>query len=185
MGSSSIVKTNKQYKEVPNWLQGQNSNVVNSIVNNASNWAKPVQGSLQSNVLNSALGNNLNSVNKKEQQLFNQQLDSANNSIMRQFAGAGRGNSFSNLKAINDNTSNLTNRFLSSNYDRNRNEMLNAQQQYFSNLALAQNQALGAIGQNTTHVGQQIEPGNSAFQNTLSGIGAVASLLSALNPLKG
>lgn len=179
MGSKSKINTQKQYTELPSWLQGTNQDIVNNITANANNWANPTQGSLQDKIYNTALGNNPTSVNPYEQQLFDQQLNSSNNAIMRQFAGAGRGNSFSNLDAITKNTNSMTNQFMNDNINRNRAAALNAQQMYFNGLGSSLNQAMGAIGQNATQVNQSIKPGNSWFENAMNVAGLAVPILAA------
>lgn len=183
MGSKSQVTTQKQYSEVPDWLKEKNETLTNQILNNSNQWANPDKGSIQESIINSALGQNLNQVNEKEQELFNKQLAMSNNNLQRQYAAAGRGGSYSNMEALNDQTTNATNQFLSDNYNRNRQQMLNAQQQYLSGVLNANNQSLGAIRQNSAQVHQDIQPGNSWFENAMNVAGVVAPIIAA--PLTG
>lgn len=108
------------------------------------------------NIMQTALGQNLNQVNPYEQQLLNQNIDNTNNAIQRQFADKGRDFSWKNLQAITGNTDNLTQSFMANNFNRNRQAMQNAQGMYF-------------------------QQGNQSIQNQLAANGLLAKLIAGLS----
>lgn len=173
----------KSFRRVSKALTQGNNQLVNNILNTANDWVNHKEGTLGGKLYNTAMGNDLNMINEKEQELFNKQLDMANNSIQRQFAAAGRGGSFKNMQAVNDQTSNMSNQFLSDNFNRNRQAMYNAQNNYMTGQLNYNNQALAAIDQNSEHVNQK--PGNTAFQNVMGLLGSIGSLVSSLGGKEG
>lgn len=108
------------------------------------------------NIMNTALGQNLNQVNPYEQQQLNQNIDNTNNAIQRQFADKGRDYSFKDLQAITGNTDALTQGFMANNFNRNRQDMQNAQNMFF-------------------------QQGNQSIQNQLSSNELLARLIQGLS----
>lgn len=138
------------------------------------------------NIMQTALGQNLNQVNPYEQKQLNQNIDNSNNAIMRQFDAAGRGNSFSNLQAVTGNTDNLTQGFMANNLNRNRQDMQNAQGIYFQQgnqsiqNQLNANQLLARLIQGlsgTSSTNTQTIPGNTWLQNLGGVLGIGKGLL--------
>lgn len=173
MGSSnrtSTVTTNNT-PQVPANLKPFLDRVLNTTSNmNTDMTNNPVY----KNIMNTALGQNLNQVNPYEQQQLNQNIDNTNNAIQRQFFANGRGNSFSDLQAVTGNTDNLTNQFMANNLNRNRQAMQNAQGMYFQQgnqsiqNQLNSNELLARLIQGlsgTSRTDTQTVPGNNWLQN--------------------
>lgn len=168
MGSRPKKETQVHENRVPDYLQQQNQQLLNQIFQNTNAWFNPVEGSLQDQILDTATGGNLGNINEKEQELFNQQLAEQQNELARRYAAAGRTGSYSDMEAMNGLTSSMTNQFLSDNFNRNRQEMLNARQQYLAGLMGAQNSALGALNSNRVSTTTTQGPGRTWFENLLT-----------------
>ena len=181
MGSHSTTNTvtRRNGVEVPDNLKPFLDNILNTPKNlNTDLTNNPIF----KNIYNTAMGNNLNYVNPYEQKQLNQNIDNTNNAIMRQFDASGRGNSFSNLQAVTDNTDNLTNTFMANNLNRNRQAMTNAQNLYFNQLnqgkrnQLDANSLLGNLIRNfstTINTNSQTTPGRSWWENGASILGGL------------
>lgn len=185
MGSSdrtSTVTTNNT-PQVPDNLKPFLNKVLNSTSGmNTDMTTNPVF----KNIMQTALGQNLNQVNPYEQAQLNQNIDNSNNAIMRQFDAAGRGNSFNNLQAVTGNTDNLTQGFMANNLNRNRQAMQNAQGMYFQQgnqsiqNQLNANQLLARLIQGlsgTSSTNTQTIPGNTWLQNLGGVLGIGKGLL--------
>lgn len=185
MGSSdrtSTVTTNNT-PQVPDNLKPFLNKVLNSTSGmNTDMTTNPVF----KNIMQTALGQNLNQVNPYEQAQLNQNIDNSNNAIMRQFDASGRGNSFSNLQAVTGNTDNLTQGFMANNLNRNRQAMQNAQGIYFQQgnqsiqNQLNANQLLARLIQGlsgTSSTNTQTIPGNTWLQNLGGVLGIGKGLL--------
>lgn len=168
MGSKPQKETTVQENRVPDYLQQQNKELLNQIFQNSNAWYNPAKGSLQEQIRDMAMGAHLGDVNEREQAAFDQQLAQQKNNLERQYAAAGRMGSYSNLEASNGLTSSMTNQFLSDNFNRNRQDMLNARQQYLAGLMGAQNDALNAINSNRQNTTVVNKPGRTWFENLLS-----------------